>query len=243
MRIETYIPSYKRARSLTTKKFMPWATLAVGEDEAEEYREIWGDPIMVLPEKVNGNIARVRNFILDNATCDQVLMCDDDYAEIGYFQAGKEHPLRNQHLLDFITNGFTMAKEMGVGLWGLQAQKDPKFYREYSPFSLLSIILAPFHGVIRSELRYDEGLPLKDDYDFFIQSCRKFHKCLRFNKYWYLVGHIDVPGGCSAYRNFKREIAQNQKLQKKWGRRIVRFHSTRRKQSLNPVIKIPFKGI
>ncbi len=243
MDFEVYIPSWKRARSMTTKRFMPWAVPVVDEKEADEYREIWGEPIMAIPSEVNGNIARVRNYILDNAGCDRVLMCDDDYVEIGYFEAGKEHTLRDGQLQAFISNGFNMAEEMGVGLWGLQPQKDPKFYREYSPFSLLSIILAPWHGVIRSELRYDERLPLKDDYDFFIQSCRKFHKCLRFNKYWYLVGHIDQPGGCSAYRNFKREISQNQKLQKKWGRRIVRFHTTRRKASLNPVIKIPYRGI
>ena len=153
MDFEVYIPSWKRAKTMTTKRFMPWAVPVVDEKEADEYREIWGEPIMAIPSEVNGNIARVRNYILDNAKADRVLMCDDDYVEIGYFEDGKEHPLRDGQLQAFISNGFNMAEEMGVGLWGLQPQKDPKFYREYSPFSLLSIILAPWHGVISSELR------------------------------------------------------------------------------------------
>lgn len=242
-KFEVYIPSWKRAKALTTRKLFPEAIIAVDHSEADEYREIWGEPIMVCPEGVQGNLCRVRNYCLDQAGTDCVLILDDDYVEVGYYQGKVEHRLTGADLLGFVQNGFTMAQEIGTGLWGLQVQKDPKFYREYSPFSLLAPILGPWQAVVRSELRYDESLYLKEDYDFFIQHVRKFHKCLRFNKYWYQVAHINNSGGQQQFRNFQREVKQNQALQKKWGRRIVRFHETRRKASLNPVVKVPFKGI
>jgi hypothetical protein len=38
-----------------------------------------------------------------------------------------------------------------------------------------------------NDIRYDERIPLKEDYDLSLQHLNKFRKVLRFNKYFYKV--------------------------------------------------------
>lgn len=243
MKVAYYSPSWKRAGRVKTRDFMPWVTLVVDEGEADEYREKHGEPILVCPKGVQGNIARVRNYILEHSESDCIVMIDDDCTGIGYHEQREQHWLRGEALRAFFVNAFVMTEEAGTKLFGFVTQQDPKFYKENTPFSFLSVTLGPCLGIIRSGLRYDERLPLKEDYDFWLQHMHRFHRVLRFNKYFYVVGHISNPGGVTSHRTFQREIEQNRLLQKKWGRKVVRFHQTRRKRSLNPVVKVPLRGI
>ena len=87
-----------------------------------------------------------------------------------------------------------------------------------------------------TELRYDENIPLKEDYDFWLQSIRKYRKTLRFQSYHYMVDHINKTGGVVSYRTKQREEEQNKLLQKKWGSRVVKYDITK---SINPRVHIP----
>ena len=49
----------------------------MSEDEADEYKKVH-DKIMVVPNEVQGNLARVWNYILDKAPTDHVITIDDD---------------------------------------------------------------------------------------------------------------------------------------------------------------------
>jgi len=95
------------------------------------------------------------------------------------------------------------------------------------------------------DIRFDDRLGLKEDYDYSIQVLRKFRKILRFNKYHYVSAHIKKKGGCASYRTMKKEEEQAILFQKKWGKAIV--HITRKTQggnmSINPVVHCPIKGI
>jgi hypothetical protein len=62
----------------------------------------------------------------------------------------------------------------------------------------------------------------------------------------------EQKGGCAAYRNINREMDQIKKLQKKWGKKIIkvddgksRSHNTDKKRSfdINPIVKIPIRGV
>ena len=58
-------------------------------------------------------------------------------------------------------------------------------------------------------------------------------------------------GGCATYRSLEREKEQLELLQRKWGSRIVQidtgeaYHMARKikKFDLNPIIKIPVRGV
>ena len=244
MSFKIYIPTYKRAGKMLTHKVFPEAIIVCPESQVDEYRKYYPDmEFMPCPDSVEGNTARKRNWVKDNADTDYLIMVDDDIRRFYYADNRKQHELSGEHLREVIENGFIMAEDLGTVLWGINLQTDLKFYREYSPFSLTSVVLGPFTGHIKrgNNLRYDERLPLKEDYDYSLQVLWKYRKLLRFNKYSYEAGHINnEDGGCVSIRTWERELEQNILLQKKWGKNIVKFDMER---SINPIVTVPLKGI
>ena len=241
------IPSYKRANDCVAAQYIKSATIFCHEFEADEYRKYNDNPIIVIPDDLKGKgMGIIRNYILDNAGVDEILMVDDDVKSVGYYEGGERIELTGEEVEIFAKDMFRLAREAGTIVWGVNMQSDKKFYREYSPFSLSSCVLGPFMGIINDkDLRFDEKLGLKEDYDFSIQVLRKYRKILRFNKYHYIASHIEKKGGCASYRTQDKEIQQAEAFQRKWGSRIVKIK--RKTQggnlSINPVVIVPIRGI
>ncbi len=240
-------PSYKRAGNIrATLAFGKQLVIACHEFEVAEYAA--KNPnltIMPIPDKFRGNMGAVRNFIRDTVDTPWLLMVDDDVDEIGKHEEGHQIPMGLDEIDLLILNGFTMCEELGTVLWGVNLQSDPKFYREYSPFSLLSPVLGPFSGhILRPEVvnkvRYDERLGLNEDYDYALQVLLKYRKILRMNKYYYIAGHLRDRGGCGAYRMMDEEIKQSKIMVKKWGPKVVKYNL---KKSTNPELYCPLAGI
>ena len=149
--------------------------------------------------------------------------------------------------------GCQMAKDIGAYLWGLNIAPDPQNYRTYTPFSTTSFLGAPFHCTLKgSEPRYDETMPLKEDYDMTLQQLNLYRVVLRFNKYFYKAKQSSQTGGCAVYRNRKTEEYQLRLLQKKWGKKIVKIDTSDKSNKLkkvkkhmdyNPIIHVPIKGV
>jgi hypothetical protein len=238
--IKIISPSYKRAGSARIfSLFGTSIVFAVHKFEEKGYRDKYPeDELMILPDKLRGK---------DNCNSDYLVMIDDDVKGIGYCEF-KEGNSADQIMMSadqaykFFLNGFSMAEELGTVLWGVNLQSDPKFYRNYSPISLLSPVLGTFscHIVKGNDIRYDERLGLNEDYDFFIQVMHRYHKVLRFNKFFYMAGHLKDKGGCGAYRTMKEEERQSKIMIKKWGSNVIKYDL---KKSTNPRIYIPLKGI
>ena len=238
--MKIFVPSYKRAGDVLTRKVIPDSILAIHEFEEKDYKKNEGGELLVIPDELRGNIAKVRNFILDNANDDKIVMLDDDVKEVGYHQDCTQNEMNYNQILDFIDNGYVMCEELGCRLWGINLQSDPKFYREYNPFSLLGAVLGTFSCHFKPELRYDEGLFLNEDYDFFLKNIKKYRKVLRFLKYYYVADHLNKAGGCGAYRMKDTEIEQAKIMQKRWGSKVFRFDINR---STNGIVNVPLKGI
>ena len=240
--ISIITPSYKRANNVKARcVFGDRLIIACHEFEVEEYEKFNPDnKLLVIPDDLRGNMAKVRNFMLENSPTKYLVMIDDDVIEVGYHESMKTIPFEFDKLMSFIVNGFVMAEELGTVLWGLNLQSDPKFYREYSPISFLSPVLGPFSCHIVNDLRYDERLGLNEDYDYALQVLQRYHKILRFNKYYYLAGHLTEKGGCGAYRTMDKEVAQSKIMIKKWGNKVVKYNFDK---STNPRISVPYKGI
>ena len=65
MNISVNIPSWHRPDGVLTLDIMPFAKVWVDESEAEEYRKHNpGAKIVSCPKGVQGNLCRVRNYIL-----------------------------------------------------------------------------------------------------------------------------------------------------------------------------------
>lgn len=256
-KITVYSPTYKRAQDIMTHEKMPYVKYVVGEFEIDEYMKHNPDLNYVLaPNSAQGSTSRIRNWILDNAKTDKIVMVDDDFSGFGRWIVNednrKEHKkLSNDEIVEFLIHGFNLAAEMGVKFWGVNCIQDPMSYRDYTPFKLTAFIGGPFQAFIKMDLRYDERIPLKEDYDLSLQVLNKYRKVLRFSAYHYFVKQCENQGGCAAFRTIEREKEQMQILQNKWGTKIVKTDSgnsqvKRKKQKaydINPVIKIPIKGV
>lgn len=196
---------------------------------------------MIIPNDKRGNMAKVRNHILDNSDCDICVMLDDDNDGIGYYERSKMIKIDSDELKNKIQEWYLQAIELKTVLFGVNLQSDPKFYREYSPISFLTPVLGPFSCIIKegNTIRYDERLGLNEDYNYALQVLQKYHKILRWNKYHYIAGHLKDTGGCASYRTLQREKEQSRIMIEKWGS-IVKYNFSK---STNPILKVPYKGI
>jgi len=216
-----YAPSYKRAKGVKTHRIIKDIIYCVHEFEADDYKKL-GYNVEFMPDSVKGNIARVRNYMLDNYIGDKGLIVDDDLEAVKRWNIKEGKPKQEtiNNITEWIEQGFNMS----------------------------NTVSASFMGFLNNELRFDERLPLKDDYDYCLQNLNKYRKILRFNYACLVKKDHGNLGGCADYRTMSREKDQLKLMQKKWGSKIVKLDTTQRGKKkknfdLNPIIKAPIKGI
>lgn len=256
MKISICCPSYKRPK-FKTINYIKNIKVYVDGDEIEDYIKENPDNIekfIALPKGIQGNVARVRNYILEENidNNDVTVIVDDDINYIGYYENQKLYKLNESQIYEFIEKYTILCEDFNFKMWGVNLNSDPQCYREYSPFSTTSVILGPFCCFLKgNKTRYDVNLPLKEDYDIALQNLNIYRGILRVNKFYYSCDQSTNIGGCASYRNMEKEIKQLKLLQKKWGNKIVkidnldRSHSSKKTKKIdyNPIIKIPIKGI
>ena len=252
-------PSYKRATGTHTQRLIPDAEFAVHEFEADEYQEA-GLNVLVVPDDLRGNIARVRNWIVEHGVKEhggRFLIVDDDVEQFVEFRMidGKWMPykLSPDEFDEWLECAYILAEQWGVVAFGVNVGcPDKGSYREYTPFGTLHYVSGSFTGFVRDPIcRYDENLPLKEDYDFTIQVLNEHRKLLRFNSASMVKQDGKNQGGCASYRSRKREQEQFAMFQQKWGKQIVRRdggegRTHRKKQvryDVNPIIRVPIGGV
>ncbi len=256
MKIRVCTPSYKRADKISTFKYLPFVAAYVDPEETAAYRENKGLEVIGCARGIQGNVARVRNFILDSEFkkgAEAVVLVDDDLSGISYWEKNQKQDLKSEEFLPFIEKYSIMARDIRAFFWGVNLNQDKQVYRENTPFSTVSPILGPFSVFLKgNDLRYDERLRLKEDYDMSIQQLNRYRVILRVNKYFYVCKQSENTGGCAAQRNLAREVEQLGLLQKKWGSKIVRIDENLRSHNIkkakkkvdyNPVIRVPIRGI
>jgi hypothetical protein len=245
MRIKFFAPSYKRPEKSITQKTYPFVKLVVKESESLEYIDN-GNDIVIVPDSAQGNLCRIRNYILDNffEDADCLILLDDDCKGIYRWQDQKKIKFNPEELLEFTEQMTILCDEFGFKFWGLNCVTDKGAYREHTPFGTLQYIGGPFQAHLKNEIRYDLDLPLKEDYDITLQHIKKYGGCLRVNFANYDVKQAEQAGGCATYRNVQKETEQFELLQKKWGTKIiVKDNNSKRKFDFNPILRIPLKGI
>jgi len=238
--------SYRRAGSVTTQDIYPEVKYVVSESDKEEYLKA-GHDIVVVPDSAQGNLCRVRNYSLDHlmGEADCLVLMDDDYRGVYVWQEQERRRLDMEELREFCEVNAILCRDWGFYFWGLNLSTDKGFYREHTPFGTVQYIGGPFQAHMKgSEIRYDEELPLKEDYDLSLQHMRRYGGCLRVNYACYDVKQAEQEGGCAVYRNSAAERDQFMKLRRKWGSDIVKKDtSSRRGFDFNPIIKAPIKGV
>jgi len=217
------VPSKGRAGIMTTNQVIDVDKVYVPRIEALDYKEAYPDPKIVdVPDSIIG-ITPTRNYILENEEDPHIIQVDDDVEYFFRFEGVKSYRITDKKRIRLLfENMFVMAEEIGTNLWGLQLGTDPKFYREFSPFSLGSIVVANLFGMINDGQKFDERFIVKEDYDYSLQSIHKHRKVLKNQKYGVKVKHLFNQGGVVGYRSLQTEENAYQLLLKKWGRKIIK---------------------
>lgn len=261
MKISVNCPSYKRPY-VETLDYLPFVKVWVDNKEYDEYiknNKGFEKNIVSCPDGIQGNLCRIRNYILDKEFengNDVVVIVDDDFNAMYHFERNglfgyEKIKLESKDFLSFIEKYSIMCDDLGFKFWGVNCNSDSLSYRQTSPFSTIGYIGGPFQVHLKNDIRYDERLPLKEDYDISLQHNNKYRGVLRVNKYNYDCKQSKQSGGCATYRNYIREQEQLKLLQKKWGKKIVKIDNTKnantkkKKKNIdyNPIIKVPIKGI
>ena len=255
MKIRVCVPSYKRP-SVKTLNYLPFARVYVCETEAEKYRKANPDSDIVTCAKgIQGNLCRIRNHILDSEFSDGVdVVClmDDDYDGMYYYEREPdslygydEHLIGADYFLWFIERYSILCSDFGFYMWGVNVNYDPMSYEHFRPFNTTAYIGGPFSCHLTGSMcRYDETLPLKEDYDMTLQHLHKYRGALRVNKYHYRCKQSKQAGGCASYRSMDKEKEQFKLLRQKWGADVVRQDRTSKYRfDYNPIIKSPIKGV
>lgn len=256
MNVSICCPSYKRPK-VETLDIYPSTRVYVDEGEYKDYVDANPDEanIISVPKGIQGNLCRIRNYILDTEFTrgvEAVCIIDDDMqgvcryvpkeASRGIF-GYERRVLTEPELYDFIEKGSILCNEWGYKFWGVNCLMDPMAYRQYNPFNTTKYIGGPFQVHLENPIRYDERLPLKEDYDMTLQHLAKYRGALRFNMFHYLCKQSEQTGGCAAYRNIKKEMQQFNALQSKWGSKIIKQDKGSKKAfDYNPILKSPIKG-
>lgn len=243
MEIRYFCPSYKRGNTAITQEVYNCFVYVVSEEEKELYS---GKNVILIPKEIQGNISRVRNYILELYPDDAIIMMDDDCEGVYKWENCKSIFLDCNMFEEFCEMAVQMIIDSGLHYGGVNiaAPSDKGAYREYTPLSFISPVLGPFCIHVKNPLRYSEEMPLKEDYDMSLQQLQKYNGILRFNAYSYKVKQAKNKGGCSLIRNLEEEKRQFNLLQKKWGNKIVKQDlKSKRSFDFNPIIKTPLKGV
>lgn len=265
MRIAYACPSYRRP-VCRTARFCDRVRIYVDPSEAEEYRaanEGYGE-VVACAEGVQGNLPRVRNYILDKEFAngaDVVVMMDDDVSGIyawhcnegNHFGYVKHRVDGGEELDAFVSMHSQLCLDWGFGMWGCNYNQNKALYKQFAPFGTTKGALGQFMVFVRDELRFDESLPLKEDYDMVLQQLKKYRGALCVN-YAFAEGDFgNLKGGTAVRRNLQAEREQYALFKRKWGSKIVRGCKSKR-QSMgkdvvggydysHPIVKAPIKGI
>lgn len=268
LNIAVACPSYRRPRCITSE-YIGDVHIYVDPDEAEEYRDA-NERGVVVPcaAGVQGNLPRVRNYILDTEFgngADVVVMLDDDVSSLATFRPNSETKFGYERRLlteadfyEFVRYGSVLCEEWGFGMWGVNYNQDKMLYKHFQPFSTQRSAVGQFLVFVKNDLRFDESLPLKEDYDMCLQQLDRHRGVLVIN-FVHVNGDFGkLTGGTSVRRNFDAEFEQFKMFKSKWGSDIVRGASKQqgwghtldssktfigKYDFSHPIVKSPIKGV
>lgn len=252
MRPTIAIPSFKRPDRLVGRDYFKSAVYVVPQSQAKGYvAQVGKSRVVAIPDRVDGNMARKRNWILKNLDR-PLVMIDDDVVGLrtaegmkGNGKLDQARDLSPDEAQGVIAQGFNLAREWGIVFWGLNVNPDGRIYHQFRPFSLNQVVLGPFQAHLDHDLRYDPKMGTKEDYDFSLQVLNEERKLLRLNKYSYVCDHGDNPGGIVSYRTMDLEVEFCRAIERKWGRDIIRYpmKPKRISQLLNGRVNVPIGDV
>lgn len=193
-------------------------TWVVGDNEKEIYKHSGAKSIIE-----GGGLCESRNVILDVAQAqgaDAAVELSDDLKVI---KLAVDKDNKNSKIISF-DDAVSIMIEACIGLGAKMAGAAPTnnafFFNPNKPYHTRAFIVGDFITVLDTNLRFDEKLKLKEDYDYTLQHIYKYGSVARCNAILASFLHRTNAGGACAYRNEKREQKAIRYLKAKWPNHI-----------------------
>lgn len=224
------IPSKGRAGKVKSLTELPFGVLFVPEYEAKAYANIYGsERVKAVPANVCG-ITKTRNWILDNAGDDSVVMVDDDVKACGYVRlderSSKHCKIDAQSWIKEAEKLFEICRQMQFRIWGIATQNAPRSVYPYKPFLWRSYVTASFMGICNETgIRFDETFPVKEDYEINLRCVVEDGGVVAARYLHWTNSHWHDDGGCKDYRSQEMETKAINDLKKMYPsmvRRVTR---------------------
>lgn len=220
---EIAIPSRERPKEQLTLEYLskiryPREKIRLFLDSDAEARAYarWRNYVAEIVVEPASGITQKRNQILDFYDEGQrLIMLDDDLKGFYVLSRRRLRELTASEVFDFIYKGFAVAEMVGTKLWGIYPVFNHFFMKPRIAIGRYFII-GSFMALVKSAIRFDERLPLKQDYDFTLSHCAAYGKVVRLD---YIVGNFRHynRGGVERLRKAGKEREAYQYLLRKWG--------------------------
>lgn len=200
-------------------KLVGEATWFVAKGDGQAYRQAGARSVVE-----SGALCRSRNAALDAAFKAGVpcVELSDDMSSVkeAYVDGGKKRG-RPLPFYDAVLKMLAEGAEVGAFLSGVAPTANAYFFRPERPTSTNLFIVGDFIVVRPCALRFDEDLPLKEDYDYTLQHLTEYGQVARCNRVLATFSHRSNSGGAVSYRTAKLEQAVIMRLKEKWPGKIV----------------------
>lgn len=198
------IPTYKRVNEQITLQFLKdigidkdHIILATQlEDEYEECKKLYSNDCIVIYRENVHNLSGNRNTIINYLPKDtNVLILDDDIESFEINKNGKLEKLSGEHFKEIVKRMFYLARKYKSKLWSVYPVENA-YFMEQEPIVKFNRPIICVHGVITSELRYNEEQTVKEDYLFVCDNFVKGYPTLRLENVTSNAKHWTNNGGC-----------------------------------------------
>lgn len=197
--------------------------------EADAYRAGGARNVVEVPDQIRG-ITATRNWILDHAGTDRVVMIDDDLKYAGWIKVYDRHmerqALNEAQFLDEWRKLFELTEQLGYRIWGAATDGAPRSVYPYKPFLWKTYVTASCMGIVNSGLRFDESFAVKEDYELCLRAIQEDGGLVGARNIVWVNAHWHDEGGCKDYRTQALEEQCTNKLIRKFPGRVRRAPNT-----------------
>ena len=223
MQTRFVIPSRKRPFDcLFAENLIPEATIVVHESEFKEYKEVLSTDKNLYTHKLD-NIARIRQWILDEFKEECIVFVDDDLKFAQCHVGEKVRKITDENAIkQIIMNAAQIAKDLDISLFGFTRRPAPMHFKPFDPFEFCKSLVAGTWGIIGRKYRFDSNLTTREDIDISMQSLLEDRIMFIDTRFYFQHGNLVTrgEGGNQGVRTHKSEIKDMNIIANKWGKLV-----------------------
>ena len=211
-----YVPSYKRAHTATTHRFLEYCTYVVRKSEEEAYRNAGIQNLLAVDDKKICGLTEVNQWLIDNAPEDVIAILDDDIHHFYYrleTNRSIEDPVLITSELERIAQ---LLVDLQIGFAATDATTRPFSYDAEFAFkgsagAVRWINRPVFKARCVKELEYNYDL------DLVLQELL-INRVILKPKYFCSKGLTDVNDGGASSKDRGDQVASVELMKAKWGK-------------------------